>query len=110
MKSRVLYFCCTLKLHVATNEVLAVTFCILHCWLAVVASSTNEVLVCYVTHCFAVMAEASSVNEVLAFTLCMPHFCLGVTAEASSVNEVWQLLCYVTHCFVVMAETSSSDE
>jgi hypothetical protein len=56
------------------------------------------------------MAEASSVNEVLAFTLCMPHFCLGVTAEASSVNEVWQLLCYVTHCFVVMAETSSSDE
>jgi hypothetical protein len=56
------------------------------------------------------MAEAASVNEVLAFTLSMPHFCLGVTAEASSMNEVWLLLCYVTHCFAVMAETSSGDE
>lgn len=73
----------------------------MHCCLAVVASSTNEVWVCYVTHCFAVMAEASSVKEVLAVTLCMPHFCLGVTAEASSMIEVWLLLCYVTHCFAV---------
>jgi len=47
------------------------------------------------------MAEASSVKEVLAVTLCMPHFCLGVTAEASSMIEVWLLLCYVTHCFAV---------
>lgn len=56
------------------------------------------------------MVEASSVNEVLAFALCMLHFCLGVTAGASSVFEVWLLLCYVTHCFAVMAETSCSDE
>jgi hypothetical protein len=54
------------------------------------------------------MAEASSVNEVLAFTFCMPHVCFGV--EAASVNEVWLFLCYVTHYFAVMAETSSSDE
>jgi hypothetical protein len=70
--------------------------------------SANEGLVCYVTHCFAVKAEASSVNEVLAFTLCMPHFCSGV--EATSVNEVWLFLCYMTHYFAVTAETSSSDE
>jgi hypothetical protein len=47
------------------------------------------------------MVEASSVNEVLAFTLFMLHFCLSVTAGVSSVIEVWLLLCYVTHCFVV---------
>ena len=64
----------------------------------------------YVTRCFAVMPEASSVNEVLAFTLCMPHFWIGVTAEASSMNEVWLLLCYVTHCFAFRAETSCGDE
>jgi len=65
------------------NDVLAVTFCILHCCLAVVASSTNEVLVvCYVTHCFAVMVEASSVNDVLTFALCMPHFCLGANSRS----------------------------
>jgi hypothetical protein len=91
------------------NEVLAVTFYILHCF-SVVASSTNEVLVCYVTHHFAVMAESSSVNDVSTFSLCMPHFCLGVTTEAASVNEVCLLLYYVTHCFAVTAETSSSDE
>jgi hypothetical protein len=56
------------------------------------------------------MAESSSVNDVLAFTLCMPHFCLGVTAEASPLTDVWLLLCYVTHCFAVMAETSSGGE
>jgi hypothetical protein len=59
-------------------------------------------------HCFAVMAEASSVNEVLAFTLCMPHFCSGV--EATSVNEVWLFLYYVTYYFAVMAESSSGDD
>ena len=36
------------------NEVLAVTVCMLHCCLAVVASSNEVLVVCYVTHCFAV--------------------------------------------------------
>ena len=43
-------FCCPLKLHIAVKEVLAVTFYMPHC-------------------CFAVMAEASSINVVLAVAL-----------------------------------------